>query len=171
MNDDRRYNQLREVSWRRPLSPAEEAELRAWLVSNPKAQADWETELALSEALQGLPDAPVATNFTNRVLQAVEREHIAASSNGLSAWQRWHWRLRWLPRIAVACAVGLVGLLSYHRAMDIRQTKQWVRPLELVSSVNVPNAEILQNFEAIQALNRAPAPNAGPDEELLRLLQ
>jgi hypothetical protein len=171
MNDDRRYDQWREANWRPPLSAAEETELRTWLAAHPETQADWEAEVALSEALRHLPEAPLASNFTSRVLQAVERETAAQSRRGQSFWQRWHWGLRWLPRFAVAAVVAVAGLLSYHHVSDVRRAEKWAKPLEIVSGLQVPNAEVLEDYEAIQAFKRAPAPNAGPDEELLHLMQ
>ena len=173
MNNDRPYDELREANWRRPLRAAEEAELRAWLEAHPQAQADWEAELALSDALRRLPEAPLASNFTSRVLQAVERDTAAQSTRQASLganWYRWL-RLRWLPRVAVAAVVVVAGLFSYHHVVDQRSAQRWARPLEVVSGVPVPNPEVLEDFDAIQAFNRAPAPNAGPDEELLTLLQ
>jgi anti-sigma factor RsiW len=173
MNNDRPYDPLREANWRRPLNAAEEAELRAWLAAHPEAQADWEAELALSDALRRLPEAPLASNFTSRVLQAVEREAAAESQRrGSLGSSLYRWlRLRWLPRVAVAAVFVVAGLFSYRYVADQRRAEQWARPLEMVSGVPVPNAEVLEDFDAIQAFNRAPAPNAGPDEELLSLLQ
>ncbi|MEY2466714.1 MAG: hypothetical protein QOD03_1235, partial [Verrucomicrobiota bacterium] len=68
------YNQLREKNWRRKLTAVEQTELRAWLAAHPEASADWEAELSLTETIVRLPDAPVPTNFTARVLQAIEQE-------------------------------------------------------------------------------------------------
>src|SRR5215472_3160886 len=160
MNNDRPYDPLREANWRRPLGAAEEAELRAWLAAHPEAQADWEAELALSDALRRLPDAPLASNFTSRVLQTVERQTAAESqrrgSHG-SRWYRWLW-LRWLPRAGVAAVVAVAGLVSYHHVADQRRAEKWAQPLEVVSGVPVPTPEVLEDFDAIQAFNRAPAP-------------
>jgi hypothetical protein len=39
MNQDPVYNRLRELSWRRPLTENEQAELRAWVAAHPEAQA------------------------------------------------------------------------------------------------------------------------------------
>ena len=47
---------------------------RAHLAAHPEAQADWEAEAGLNDALGRLPDVAVSSNFTARVLQAVERE-------------------------------------------------------------------------------------------------
>src|ERR1700690_4482069 len=70
MKDEPLQNPLRELVWRRKLTEAERAGLRA----PPETQADLEFESLLTEGLARLPDAPVPSNFTARVLQAAERE-------------------------------------------------------------------------------------------------
>ena len=101
MTNDPIYNHLRELSWRRKLTGAEEAELRAWLAAHPEAQADWEAEAGLNAALGRLPDVPVPSNFTARVLQAAEREAAAELRRPGWKWRVWP-RLRWLPKVAFA---------------------------------------------------------------------
>ena len=113
MTNDPIYNRLRELSWRRKLTAAEAAELQAWLAAHPEARADWEAEAGLNEALGRLPDAPVPSNFTARVLQAVERE-AAAELRRRRTWQVWL-RWRWLPKAAVAAVVLGAGLVSYQQ--------------------------------------------------------
>ena len=61
MTNDPLYHRLRELSWRRKLTDSEEAELRAWLAAHPEAQAGWEVEAELNQALGRLPDAPVSS--------------------------------------------------------------------------------------------------------------
>src|SRR5262249_40432154 len=105
MNEPR-YHQLLEAAWRRRLTATEEAELRAWLAAHPELRADWETETALNEHLVQLPDAPVSTNFTARVLQAVERESAGVQRPA----SRWPWILHsLLPKAAFAALFLLVG--------------------------------------------------------------
>ena len=87
---DSLYDKLRETGWRRKLTASEEAELRAWLAAHPESRADWQVEAVLNESLGRLPDAPVPSNFTARVLQAVQRESVSSRRRGL-AW-RWSWR-------------------------------------------------------------------------------
>jgi len=101
MNQDPVDQKLRELNWRRELTAAERAELRTWLAAHPEAQADWQTEAALSKFLARLPDAPVPSNFTARVLQAVERETRTSER----APQRARWWHVFLPRAAVAASV------------------------------------------------------------------
>jgi len=166
MTHDPIYDRLRELSWRRELTSAEAAELQAWLAAHPEGREDWEAEAGLTEALGRLPDAPVASNFTARVLQAVERETAAKQRRRQRNWQFTGW-LRWLPRTAVAMLVLGACLISYHRLYG-PQYKELVQSVAAVSRVSsLPGAEILKDFDAIRVLNPTPA----ADEELLAVLK
>jgi anti-sigma factor RsiW len=166
MTNDPIYNHLREVSWRRKLTNAEEAEMRTWLATHPEAEADWQAEAGLNAGLGRLPDAPVPSNFTARVLQAVEREAVAELRRPQGKWLTWLW-LRWLPRAAFAAVVVGVGLLSFHQVQAAHR-KKLVESVAAVSAVSsLPSPDILKDFDAIRALNPTPA----PDEQLLAVLQ
>ena len=166
MTDDPNYNRLRELSWRRRLTDAEEAQLQALLESHPEAQADWDAEASLNAALGGLPDVPVPSNFTARVMQAVEREAAGELRQGERKWQFWR-RLRWLPKVAFAAVVLGTGLVSYHQIQAARFA-EYAHSVAAVSNVSsVPSPEILKDFNAIQASN----PSALPDEQLLAALK
>jgi hypothetical protein len=166
MTNDPIYDQLRELSWRRKLTGAEEAQLRAWLAAHPEAQADWEAEAGLNAALGQLPDAPVPSNFTARVLQEVGGEAAAELRQGERKWQFWR-RLRWLPRVALTATVVCAGLVSCLLIQDA-QRKTLVESVAAVSAVSsLPSPEILQDFDAIRASN----PTSTPDEQLLAVLQ
>jgi hypothetical protein len=166
MTNDPIYNRLRELSWRRKLTGAEEAELRAWLAARPEAQADWDTEARLNAALGRLPDVPVPSNFTARVLQMVEREAAAELRQVERKWQFWR-RLRWLPKTAFTATVVGAGMLSCLVIQDA-QRKKLVESVAAVSAVSsLPGPEILKDFDAIRASNPTPL----PDEQLLAALQ
>jgi hypothetical protein len=166
MQDDNLNKDLRELSWRRKLSPAEETRLHAWLEAHPEAQADWEAEAGLSDALNRLEEPPVPSNFTARVLTAVQadaaREERAAGRRKI--WGVW----RWLPRAAVASLVliaGLVGLQHYQHAQDEKRA-QYARSVATISDVaSLPSPAILQDFDAIHAMNE------NVDEDLLKAFQ
>jgi len=163
MNDP--FNKLRETSWRRKLTPAEAAELRAWLAANPAARDDWEADAALSRVLDRLPDAPVPSNFTARILQVVEMENAMAQPTAPLR-RPWLWHSL-LPKMAFAVAVVGLGLLSYHEARAMRRA-QLARGVATVSGVaSLPSPEVLKDFEAIRRLTAAPP----PDTELLALLK
>ena len=162
MINDPTYIRLRELSWRRKLTVGEEAELRAWLAAHPEAQTEWENEDALTAALGQLPDVPVASNFTARVLQAVEREATARRP-------RPAWRLlppRWLPRAAFAGSLVGAGLVCY-LVIQNGERKKLADSVAAVADVSsLPSPEILEDFDAIRVSNPAPT----PDEPLLLAL-
>ena len=163
MNTDPAYLRLRELSWRRKLTAAEAVELRAYLAAHPEAQSDWETEAALGEVLTRLVDTPVSSNFTARVLQAVERE-IADHT-----WApRWNWACQvLLPRAAVVVAVAGLGLFAYQRYEVVERAKLARSVVAVLDAKSLPSPQVLADFEAIRRLGRTPP----ADEELLALLK
>ena len=166
MTNDPIYDRLRELSWRRKLTAAEEAELRTWLTTRPEAKADWDTEAQLNAALGRLPDVPVPSNFTARVLQSVEREAAAELRQGERKWQFWR-RLRWLPKVAFAAIALGAGVLSYHQIQAARFA-EYAHSVAAVSDVSsLPAPDVLKDFDAIRASDPTPA----PDEQLLTALK
>jgi hypothetical protein len=167
MTRDKSDDSLREASWRRPLTTAETDELHKQLAGKPDAKADWEAELALTEALRSLPNIPLASNFTARVVDAALRDSAAGQ-------RKWHWlRLahwplrRLLPRLAFGLAVAAVGFFSFHQLHEA-ENERIGRSARVLSEVaSVPGLDALSDFEAIRVMDAAPA----ADEELLRLMQ
>ena len=165
MTNDPIYDQMRERSWRRELTASEETTLREWLAAHPEAQADWDTEAALNEALRRLADAPLSSNFTSRVLQATQLEQAAELRRSRRARIAWWRRLLW--KVGLAGVIGAAGYFSYEQFYAARLRAQVRQSVVAVSAVSsLPSAEILENFEAIR-LSAAPA----ADEKLLSLLQ
>lgn len=159
------HNQMQEKSWRRKRTAAEEADLRAWLEAHPGSEGDWELEKRLTAALDSLPNVPVPSNFTARVLQAVERE-TAAASRPQRDWANWIFRSL-VPRVAVAAAIMGAGLLTYHQRTTAKRA-ELVHNAQVVASVSsLPSPEILQDFDTIRQLGSTP----GPDPELLALMK
>jgi anti-sigma factor RsiW len=161
MKNDAFLSKLRELSWRRKLTETEQAELRAWLAANPGARADWELESALNAALNRLPGAPVPSNFTARVLQAVEREE--ARPRG------WNWNWHGLvPRVAFAAVVVTFTGLALHHHEIYSQRVALVKSVALATGGQpVPSPELLENFDAIRRLSQP----QHADDELLALMQ
>jgi len=79
MNDQAK-DQLRELNWRRPLTEAEQAQLRGWLETDPEERADWEAEARLTEGLSQLSDA-----LSRAILGARSRGCRAGRGGQLSA--------------------------------------------------------------------------------------
>ena len=164
MKNDEPFSRLRESSWRRKLTETEQAELRARLVADPGARADWELESALNAALDRLPAAPVPSNFTARVMQAVERE---AARPRAGSWWNWNWHIL-VPRAAVATAVVVVGLLTLHQHAVRNQRIALVKSVALATGGQpVPSPEALENLDAIRRMSRP----QHADDELLALMQ
>jgi negative regulator of sigma E activity len=163
MKDSEFHSKLRESGWRRKLTEAEQAGLRACLAANPDARADWEMESALNAALARLPDAPVPSNFTARVLQAVEREEAP-----LRAWS-WSWNWHTLvPRVAFAAAVITFTGLAFQHHEIYRQRAALARNVALVTRGQpMPSPEALENFDDIRRMSQP----QHADDELLVLMQ
>src|ERR1019366_1081312 len=159
------FDNLRETSWQRKLSPAEEAELRDWLAAHPEARTDWEADVALSRMLDHLPEIRVSSNFIARVLQAVENDKAAVVRASQLKW-KWVWR-SFLPKAALASVFIVMTVFSYREAI-FEKRQRLAKSVETVSQVaSLPGPDILKDFDAIAQLNQSPA----PDTELLALLQ
>jgi negative regulator of sigma E activity len=163
MKDNEHLSQLRESGWRRKLTEAEQAELRAQLATQPDARADWEMESALNAALTQLPDASVPSNFTARVLQAVECEEARPR-----AWsRRWSW-YSLVPRVAFAMAVMMFAGLALQHHEIYRQRIALAKNVALVTwGQPMPSPEALENFDAIRRMSQP----QHADDELLTLMQ
>lgn len=118
----------------------------------------------LRELLLRLPDANVPSNFTARVMQAVELEERRAA-------RQWGWHWRWhslLPRAAVvASAVVMAGLLIQQHEVTVHRTQLARNVAQAIVAQPLPSVEALQNFDAIQRMSQP----AHADTELLALLK
>jgi negative regulator of sigma E activity len=163
MKDNDLHSKLRESGWRRKLTAAEQDELRAQLAANPGARADWEMESALNAALAQLPEASVPSNFTARVLQAIEREEARPRA--------WSWPWNWhalVPRVAFAAAViAFAGLAFQHHEIYSQRTALAKNVALVTRGQPMPSPEALENFDAIRRLSQP----QHADDELLALMQ
>ena len=146
------YIILRETAWRRPLNAEEKVRLQSYLLVHPDAQPDWEAESLLNQALVNLPDAPLSSNFTARVLQAVALEDLRAARSS----RGWLTNVRlWLPRFAVAGLVLGLGGLGYER-YHLHQLHERADSLKIVTQLatTVPDVRMWQDFDAIASLDQ-----------------
>jgi len=158
------YKMLLEKRWRHKLTAIEEASVREWLAQHPESKADWNLETQLSQALETLPDVPVPSNFTARVLQAIERD--AAAPVRSASGRPWFLRVL-LPRAAVAAVIFAVGLVTY-REHTTAQRAALVQGVKVVSGVSsLPGPDILLNYDTISQM---PA-STGADPEIIALLK
>jgi anti-sigma factor RsiW len=159
---DVRNDELLRLSLKPALSPEEEARLEKILSVNPEARVTWEEERALSRAVQSLPDVPLSSNFTARVLQAVDLEEAREARTGSRpGWLRTLW-----PRLASAVAAVALAVLGLHE-LQVTKRERLAKEVEFVSneSGKLPSAEVLRDFDAIQQMRSA------SDDELLVVLQ
>ena len=118
-------------------------------------------EARLNAALRRLPDAPVPSNFTARVLGAIDlEENDSARSHG------WNWRLLF-PRVAVAAAVLIFAGVSIDRYETHSHRIALVKNLALVASTRTPSVDALENLDAIQGMSQS----GHADNDLLAVLQ
>lgn len=111
--------------------------------------------------LARLPDAPLPSNFTARVLEAVDREGRRPS--GAPVW-RWNWRF-FFPRAVGIAGITVMAAVVFHQHELSVQRLQMARSAVLVASQTVPSVDALKNFAAIQRMGET----ARPDEDLLAL--
>ena len=164
---DMRDDELLRLSLKADLTPEEESRLEAWLAAQPGARAAWDEDRALGRALQSLPDVPLSSNFTARVLQAVEAEE-AREERGRRAPEHSWLRVFW-PRLGWATAAVLLTVVVVHENRVAKRT-QLVRDVAFVSedAAKLPGPDVLEDFDAINQLRQA---SAGGDDELLIALQ
>jgi len=118
-------------------------------------------EARLNAALRRLPDAPVPSNFTARVLGAIDlEENISARSHG------WNWRFLF-PRVAVAAAVLLFAGASIERYEVHSHRVTLAKNLARVVSAQAPSVDALENLDAIQDMSQS----GHADNDLLAALQ
>ena len=126
--------------------------------------------MALSKSLAQLPEPAVPSNFTARVLQAVERETPAGPRLQGTAdwWQALARKARWVTGAAFAAIAILIGVGVHRRGIEKQHELALADSVRIISRVPVlPNAEVLANFETIRAMNQAPP----PDDQLLALME
>ncbi len=124
---------------------------------------DSELEKRLTNALAKLPDAPVASNFTARVMAAIDLEESRAQRKWKFNWN-WH---SLLPRVSVATVALVLAGVAVNQHETSVQRRQIADSVALVANQQLPSVDALQNFDAIKRMSQP----AHADDELLALLQ
>ena len=152
---------LLQTARERDLTGGELAKLERWLAANPAEQAEWE---ALDRLLAALPDAPVATNFTARVLDEVRRAETAHPALGQAWWQRLLApQFRPVQIVATATLAMVIGGVGYQSHLNQSRAEM----AAAVASIAEFTPVFLVDFEAIEAVAQADA----IDEELWAALK
>jgi len=157
---DVREDDLFRLSMQPELSPVEESKLEAWLAAQPDARAAWEQDRALGRALQSLPDAPVSSNFTARVMQELDLEAARAGRKTRG------WRLLW-RRLGWATAAVALTLFGAHQFRNTQRT-QLASDAALVSKDIAHLPDAFRDFDLVDSL-RAITPAS--DDGILIALQ
>jgi hypothetical protein len=168
MKNAERIQKLRETAWRRPLTPGETAELHALMAGAPGDTEDLQTDVRLTRTLLALPQSDVSPGFTDRVMAAIERESESRWRVGSPAWLLWLRNLGWMPRVAFAAFAVLFVCIGAYRLNASQNRLLMAESMAMLSDAPAaPKPEVLEDFEAIQMMSKAPA----ADEELLALMQ
>ena len=143
------FENLLQTARERDLTDAELAKLERWLAANPDEQAEWE---ALDRLLVALPDAPVASNFTARVMDEVRRAEAAAPALGQAWWQRLLApQFRPIQIAAVATLAMVLGGVGYQSHLNQSRAEM----AAAVASIAEITPGFLADFEAIEAIAQA----------------
>jgi anti-sigma factor RsiW len=168
--NDVREEELMRLSLKRELTPEEESRLELWLLAHPEARAAWSEDRALGRALHSLPDVPVSSNFTARVLQAVEFE---ARQGQLAAKRPWL-RVPW-PRLSWGLAAGLLACAGIFYEYRVIKGGQFAEAVKDVSRelAALPAPEVLEDFDAINHMRQAAVHSVAvtADDDLLKAFQ
>ncbi len=155
------FDNLLQTAYERDLTDGELAKLERWLAANPADQADWK---ALDHLLATLPDTPVATNFTARVLDEVRCAETTHPALGQVWWQRLLAPQFRPVQIAAAATLAMViGGVGYQSHLNQSRAEM----AAAVASIAEFPPGFLADFEAIGAVAQADA----IDEELWAALK
>ena len=163
------YQKIRDTAWQRRLTRREEIELAAQFASHPDEQTAWDEERRLTQLLHGLPDAPVASNFTAQVMQAVNRDLTGGRRvSQQSSWWTALLRRNWPARAATALVLMAVGLFGQQQ-LRISRRLETARSLAVVSPMaGSQDVEVWNDFDAILRLGQL---STQVDTDLLKALQ
>ena len=156
------FQQLIEISMRRPLTEAELEVVKAHLAANPQVREFWQQEESLNAALRRLPVIEPASNFTAVVLQQVRSEKPGRSST------RWFSIRGFSRKLAFAAVVFGTGSIFYYQhqlaeraavaqslvaVSDVNSIlKAQSKKRTQVSNTSEPTVAALQDFDAIRSL-------------------
>jgi hypothetical protein len=153
-------HELIEQARLRPLSQDKERRLKVLLEADLSRWPEREEDMALTRLLDKLPDAPLASNFSSRVMQTIGLEEQRTSPTP-HRFRPQAWARNWFIRLGFGSTVALILVLGWNQTVQ-QERKQIAESVVTVSEVaSVPSVEVLVDFEAIQSLGAVP-----PDEDV-----
>jgi hypothetical protein len=168
MNEDS-FNQMLEIAARRKLTVAEEAELQQQIAMRPDRQSAWEQEMGLNHALDQLPDTALSSNFTARVMLAIDlEERRSARKQRQPLWERLG-AIRFAKATVMGALVLFAGLATYQQyRLNVQSTEVTEDLVSLAKLHQLPTVQMLKDFEAINGFGQR---SSMSDEKWLAALQ
>ena len=146
------FDNLLQTAHERDLTDGELARLERWLAANPAEWAEWEV---LDHLLAALPDTPVATNFTARVLDEVRCAEAAQPALGQAWWRRLLvLQFRPIQIAAAAMLVMVIGGIGYQSHLN-QSRAEMAASVASLASIAEFTPGFLADFEAIEAITQA----------------
>ena len=173
MNEDP-LPHLQDLLLRRDLTVEEIRAADTWLATHPDAVGAWNEQVRLARALRRLPEAPVPSNFTARVLAEVrnesarsEREIRQAPWGSLLSRLGLHFRFQaWFPAMATtACILIALAAWQWQSRRQLAEFRRDVTELRVMAAVP---QDVLEDFEAIRRFSES---SPSVDFELLAALE
>ncbi len=149
------FQELMELARRQPLTPDERARLDRFLEATPLARTDWAEDMALTRLMDRLPDAPLASNFSSLVMQAISLEERRVERENKPMSLHW-WTHSWFARLGLASCVALVAVGGWYRH-QLGERADLAESVATISEVAaIPSVEVLKDFEMIQLFGKVP---------------
>ncbi|WCJ60352.1 hypothetical protein NXS98_04265 [Fontisphaera persica] len=167
--NDTDQNRWQEAARRGQLTPEQLAALARQHGWTAAQHEELRQELYLSRVLSEMPPVPVSTNFTHRVLEALDGEPVRRQVT----WREWlarHWPRLAVPAAAAAAVALYVGL---HQHQDAARRAELAASVQTVATLATAPAtapegldmEVWENFDVILRMGAVAA-----DNDLLRML-
>lgn len=170
------HDELMRLSLKRELNDEDRARIEATLAVHPELREQWEADAALGHALRQLPDAPVSSNFTSLVLDAIDRDERLGQAAVRSTWRDWLRRMQ--PQVSWGFALALIvafGAYEYQNQQSTRAKRQ-IDQAQLAHEIrslsheiaSVPDPAVFKDFDAINQFRQV---SSVSDDDLLRALK
>lgn len=148
-------NELMAKALRGELSDGQKQVFEQLLRSDEAVRTVFAEEKALQKALDRLPNAPVPSNFTSLVLQAVHAEKPRPARGRGMGWFSFRFA-RVAAGLATFAAAGLITIHQFRRSeqREIAQSiSAFTEVAQVIGASQASPAVLFQDFETIQKLS------------------
>jgi anti-sigma factor RsiW len=149
------FQELMDLARRRPLTPSERSRLDRFMEADPQAWPDREEDMALVGLMARLPDAPLASNFSARVMEAIglEERRVKRENNPLSL--HW-WAHSWWARLGVASCAVLIAVGAWYQHQLTERADRAESVATISEAAAILSVEILKDSDIIQLFGKVP---------------